>query len=745
MGNASILEGKVRAIGDAAESRIHTILRVTVWTGIVAVLALLSIFLQVEAPAFRTTSFFAASAGAERGPASEIHVPTVAAPLESSVRTLTHIEELPALRTPPASGDLVETQAEPPRAPPVPATGFQLLVLSPSAGATGGERLAAFDGSPPSPVASTAAAPRVQRIAAPLILIARVTGPGGEPAAHQPVHWSIDPRGVGRIVSVDADFERRPTVADEPRTGDYARGTTCDRPYPLPVAITSLDETIIEPGSAWCMVDSLLPGDMVLTAVVPGIAAATDRQAVLRVHWDAAEAQFPHSMEAPVASQLTVATRVVDPQTRQPRSGYTVRYVFEELGGIIEPAAGKFIESVSDVDGIASARLVHDGVKADKTRIRAMLLGGGPQLHTAPIQLASNPFEIRWIAPDARLKAETEPIAGLGEWTTVAVGVSNADFPWPHDVRLFARVPDELDVAGGSNHGEIDLGAPHRKPPYRTEVTIRARQTGKYKLTFELRDARRLWAATDLSVEFVRPALAVRAQAPPQWWAGESRELRTTIENVGPVAAHGVRFSCDRPVDLHVERTDGLLRDRELVWEVGSLKPREKRVVVWTVQPQRAYDNFALKAACTAENFPPVELWIPVTVRAAAALALSISDEAEPILANGVITYDVVLENRGTAAAESIPFEAGLSDGVRALDAGGTIPARISGGSVTLGPLPRLEPGTKASCRLRVRPTKVGEARITVRVTHPSIGPRGLVAQESTTVYSSANGDERSP
>lgn len=701
---------------DVVAAHLHGGARLTAWVGVVVVLALCGVALQVEAPTF--------SPNPSR--TQTPMVPETMAAAQSESRTpqfltarMINRDEMPPLLVPPQTAPHSTIRM----APEVPAERIALTVMDATARRGQGPVSAAFD----APVSSTGAPVRVQKLGEPLLLVAHVTGPSGEPAGRHQVQWSIDSRGVGQITSVDADTPDVADVSTEQRSRNFARSVTSDVPALLPVTLKHADEFSMPPGSAWCLVDAQSPGDMIVTAVAPGIASATARQSIVRIHWDDAAARFPGKMRAPAASSANIATVVIDPITKRPRSGYAVRYV-------VEPAGASY-ESISDADGVAFIQLPESSATAGRTRIRGELFGGGPRLHGSPVLLAAAVFDVEWTAPATRIEATVPKTSGIGEWIPITVTMSKCDFSWPADTHLVARIPDGLAVLEGTSGGELDLGQPRQNIDLRRTFAIKSDAVCRRTLQFEVRGGARTWATSAVAIDFVAPTLTVHRDVPTHWWIHQPGDVRITIENTGPVTARSVRLTDQLPQGISVKSGDALATDDGLRWLLGDLEPGRKRSVSFEAVPRRVFERHAVVTRCGATNLPDFEVVNTLSVLATPALALSISDTNEPAPLDGQVHFEIAVENRGAADAEMIRFETRYAIGLELLDVEGPLPARIAGGKLLLGPVNRLAPNERSVCRVRCKAKSLGEARLAVKLVHPSVGPLGIEAHESTTIY----------
>ncbi|MGL5096703.1 MAG: hypothetical protein ACRDD1_14005, partial [Planctomycetia bacterium] len=211
---------------------------------------------------------------------------------------------------------------------------------------------------PPAPAPSdlrVTSPPAMQPVGKPILLLATVLGADGRPLPDAAVEWTIERQGVGEIRGV-ADDPRLGKPGDK-RSPTFARSYTCNRGHRLRLAGDDQRQIDVAAGDAWCLVDSLQPGDMQLTVRSPDV-TARPTAVTLRTHWRSAEAVFPSAKDALVVGPTVLETFVRETVGAAPLAGYRVRYRWKnppvEAGGETIVAT---MEALTDADGRAAFRL----------------------------------------------------------------------------------------------------------------------------------------------------------------------------------------------------------------------------------------------------------------------------------------------------------------------------------------------------------------------------------------------------
>ncbi|MGL4461611.1 MAG: hypothetical protein ACRC1K_05610, partial [Planctomycetia bacterium] len=658
---------------------------------------------------------------------------------------------------------------------------------------------------PPAPAPSdlrVTSPPAMQPVGKPILLLATVLGADGRPLPDAAVEWTIERQGVGEIRGV-ADDPRLGKPGDK-RSPTFARSYTCNRGHRLRLAGDDQRQIDVAAGDAWCLVDSLQPGDMQLTVRSPDV-TARPTAVTLRTHWRSAEAVFPSAKDALVVGPTVLETFVRETVGAAPLAGYRVRYRWKnppvEAGGETIVAT---MEALTDADGRAAFRLpppdldprqdwtlgpagtvtrkpiaIPDDTPAappnrivpkvqapgrlptDRlpgaeppilvvTTVAVELLG--PQSAPGPaVVLAKGECVVRWRAPPPapeassettkavganappiELKAAGSTIAPVAAWTNLTVTTTTSLDGAAGDWRL--RVYPPAGVEASDVQGKAVGDRTEENAPTVWTLAVRSTTPGVRRVRFELRQADVTRARGWADVDFVEPRVTVAKTAPTKYMLGRPTAITLRVENTGKTATPSLRLVEELP--NHTSATaDGVVANGAIVWRLDPIPPGAHREVTATVTVDRPTAGASTWTRVEWDGKTLAESAAPFEAAGVAALVLRVRDRRDPIPVGEVVEYTVELTNRGTASARRIVLETLLSPGATVVAAEGDLVGSVGDGAVELGPIGELEIGATATARLRIKGAKAGDQRLTVRATHESTGPTGLVAGESTIVY----------
>lgn len=565
-----------------------------------------------------------------------------------------------------------------------------------------------------------------------MLVVARVTSDLGEPLADVPVEWTIDTQGVGQIVGVSQSTV--PGNPGERILPTFARTYTAPESYSLQGGTLAFDRADIGKGDAWCLVHSNAAGEMVLTAVVPGIASTDKRRVTVRHLWKIPTATFPLSLEAISGSEVMATTKVIS-EDGSPAHGFLVRYSMPDAGDVVFANGERSMDVLTDSRGDATARLKQGSPGARTTRVLVELMGRPAVFDGPPPALSKGEFEIQWIDPAFQILAEATSPVRVEDRVEVRVLATSREVPLTSHFQLVALIPPDLEINGVTTAGEMELGRADAKGELSRQFYLRADRPGKRQVRFELREDARVLAIGKVEIEFAVPVIRIEKRLPENWRVGQKAAYQLVMVNDGPVLADHLRLVHDAPQGLRAESQGALRFADRLEWEIDLLESGATRTFDVHAVPEQVFDRLALRTRVERQGRSLAETAGVLSAEGMAALRLSIRDLADPVPVGGTVEYLVLLENHGTAAANGIELEATVPPEIEWKDAAGLLPTRITSKGLLLGPVPILSPGQSVQCHLRAKAARAGEARFSVRLKHPSVGPEGTIDQESTVLF----------
>ena len=272
------------------------------------------------------------------------------------------------------------------------------------------------------------------------------------------------------------------------------------------------------------------------------------------------------------------------------------------------------------------------------------------------------------------------------------------------------------------------------------EVELTARQIGYLNVEAVVIADTDLKTSARQRVLVRRAQLAVAAKGPDMNYAGTTATYRFHVDNQGNSSAKNIRVIATLP-------TGGDYLDSS---DQGEWNP-ETRQVVWKVPALVAQNNqsFEVRVSLShpGENLFGVRLSadddlaasseVKTFVEALADLQLVINDPRGPVPVEEETTYEVLISNRGTKAAEMVDVVVFFSEGIEPISvAGGS--AKVNTGQVIFHPIEQIAPGEDVVYKIAARANSSGNHVFRTEVACEEADVR-LVAEESTRFYGSSS------
>ena len=248
------------------------------------------------------------------------------------------------------------------------------------------------------------------------VLIASVVDAAGRPLPGRRVEWTLD--GPGAIVAVDEHgrllesgrkIDNHSAISFTEHFDDVVRrgGGTAD--------------FTIGRGQSWCVVASVEEGQTHVTAVAPEVGDAYANRVVVTQQWtDADWAPPTPSAGRPGAQQFLGAT-VLRRGSREPMTGYSVRYrILDGPPAQFLPAQSLDAVVATSSAGVAPVVLSQPAPQMGRNRIGVELLGKGGEV------VAHGETYADWQGPDLSLAAVFLPTAPVGQEAPLTLTVENA-------------------------------------------------------------------------------------------------------------------------------------------------------------------------------------------------------------------------------------------------------------------------------------------------------------------------------
>ncbi|MGQ9914557.1 MAG: hypothetical protein ACUVQQ_09455 [Thermogutta sp.] len=263
------------------------------------------------------------------------------------------------------------------------------------------------------------------------------------------------------------------------------------------------------------------------------------------------------------------------------------------------------------------------------------------------------------------------------------------------------------------------------------ELELVARQEGALGLVVDARDDLAATAHLERTVTVLKPALEVVVQGPPMQYVGQEDWYEVTVRNPGTAPAEDVRVAVSLPSAVSlVAAPQGELEDkhRAVRWTLDNLPPGKEAKFRLACRYELP-GTVRLAANAEGKNLAAQGEWL-TKLETIADLALRVEDPQGPVPIGKPAEYRIILENRGTRAAEKVQVVGFFSEGIEATAADGA-PNKILPGQVLFSPIRAIAPGEKAVLTIRAVASKHGHLVFRAEASCPT-GNIQLAAEEST-------------
>lgn len=323
------------------------------------------------------------------------------------------------------------------------------------------------------------------------------------------------------------------------------------------------------------------------------------------------------------------------------------------------------------------------------------------------------------------------------------------------DLVLRATFDAGLESETGAN--PIELRLPEPLGPGLTRdipLSLTPRQAGAMVVRVEALAAGNLRERSETLVEVKRAGVTINVTGPRMRFAGRPLTWNVEVTNPGalPLANTIVRQALPAEVEFVSATAGGQLTGRDVVWNLGVLKPGERGSVQLTVNAVALTSNSLTRALVTADpqveggTATPASLVVPsssavraqaeaaLEVRGVPSFRLDVTDEKDPLEVGGRMRYRIEVTNQGTLRGSGVQVTAAAPRLVRVLGASGPAGHRVDGDRIIFEAKDGLEPQQTWVYFVEVEALQAGDARFHTELRAGTLA-QPVVVQQSTTIY----------
>jgi uncharacterized repeat protein (TIGR01451 family) len=302
------------------------------------------------------------------------------------------------------------------------------------------------------------------------------------------------------------------------------------------------------------------------------------------------------------------------------------------------------------------------------------------------------------------------------------------------NVRISDRLPSGVTTTDGRSSIEENIGTLEAGQSHQIRFQAKADKTGQFENTATATADGGLTAEASCTTVVRQPVLAVDKTAPELRYIGRSAVYEITVSNTGDIAARETVLVDTVPDGTEfIQASDGgRFASGQVTWQLGTLEAGASRKVTVTVKALRrgVVRNTATARAICAEATDDASM----EIKGVPAILLEVIDVEDPIEIGGSVTYVITVTNQGSAEGTNIVIECTVPPEEDHMSSTGPTTAAVDGKTVKFAPLAMLAPQAKATYRVVVKGTEVGDVRFRVKLTSDQMDSP-VEETESTHVY----------
>jgi uncharacterized repeat protein (TIGR01451 family) len=339
------------------------------------------------------------------------------------------------------------------------------------------------------------------------------------------------------------------------------------------------------------------------------------------------------------------------------------------------------------------------------------------------------------------------PVAGVvGTPITYQITVTNSGTGPATNVVLSDDFDAGLEHDSRANPVELRLGTLGPNETRTIPLALTPRQTGQLmnRVTVTADGGLRAQAQHPVNVQQAR--LTIQMTGPERRYVDRPAVFDIRVSNTSDIPLSNVVVRNLLPPELaFVSATEGgQLSERQVVWNLGALAPRQERVLQVTARCLRIARQAVNVAIASADPGIQERAEAGLEILGLPAFRLEVIDVDEPVELNGRTSYKISVTNQGSLPGTGVEIVALAPPQMRVLDARGPTQARVGeataeGQQIVFPAVESLAPGQTLNYAVDVQAVQAGTARFRVELRATTL-ERPVVEEEPTTIYAPGNG-----
>jgi uncharacterized repeat protein (TIGR01451 family) len=309
------------------------------------------------------------------------------------------------------------------------------------------------------------------------------------------------------------------------------------------------------------------------------------------------------------------------------------------------------------------------------------------------------------------------PTSGaVGAPLNYQITVANTGSAPVENVLLQAQFDPGLEHEKKANPLNLGIGKLGPQESQVRELILTPKQVGQFKTVVTATADGGLTDRAEAVVTVQQPQLTLAIDGPTKRYMTRPAEFTLTVGNSGDVQLNNVVVRNALPPELAFVSAgqNGQLAGNDVVWNVGALGPRERKVLQLTTNCQKLSPSAVQQAVAMADGVQ-VQAKAAIEILGTPAFNLEVKDIGDPVQVGNKLTYEIKATNPGSLVAKGVEIKAFVPKEMRILQTTGASKESIAGQVVTFEKMD-LNAGQSAIYRIEVQADNVGPGDVRFRV-----------------------------
>jgi uncharacterized repeat protein (TIGR01451 family) len=334
--------------------------------------------------------------------------------------------------------------------------------------------------------------------------------------------------------------------------------------------------------------------------------------------------------------------------------------------------------------------------------------------------------------------AMTAPATGIiGQPLTYQITVTNPGSGALDNVTLNAQFDANLVHERGVNTLNLALGTLQPQEVRNAQLVLTPKAAGRL-VTRVVATANNLSDAAEHFVVVQEPKLGLKIEGRERSYLGNNVDWTIRVTNPADVPMPGVMVRDRLPPELQFVSAsqNGQLAAGEVLWNLGTLQPREERVLQLRTRSINIAKQAVQVVNATSEGGARQTTQGAVEIFGLAALKLELGDQGDAAEVGKKVLYQAVVTNTGTLAANDIEVKVTIPAETKLLNVKGATPEKetVAGQVIVFPKATNVAPQQRLVYVIEVEAIRAGDARCKVEVVSPALEGGPIFEEEPTRI-----------